>query len=119
MLVVEGFSGAGDGFFMRDFVLDGVRIAVIDHGIGISADDRQKIFKPFGRAVSSRHFGGLGMGLYIVKQLVEAHGGCIDVTSDVDSGTCFAVTLPRAPADADTVRDVAEDVDDVVSVRGL
>jgi signal transduction histidine kinase/FixJ family two-component response regulator len=70
------------------------RLAVRDHGIGIPLEDQQRIFECFERAVSARHFGGLGLGLYITRQLVEAHGGNLSVTSELGAGSTFVVDLP-------------------------
>jgi signal transduction histidine kinase len=75
---------------------DEARIHVKDHGIGIAAEDQARIFKRFERAVSSKHFGGLGLGLYISKQIVESHGGKILVESEFGKGTTFTVVLPRS-----------------------
>jgi signal transduction histidine kinase len=74
---------------------DRVRLNVTDHGIGIPPHDQTRIFEPFQRAVSDRHFGGFGLGLWIVRQLVEAHGGTIGVISEPGS-TTFTVELPRS-----------------------
>ena len=52
------------------------------------------IFDRFERAVSSREISGLGLGLYIVKQIVQFHGGHIDVQSELGKGSSFTVTLP-------------------------
>jgi signal transduction histidine kinase len=71
-----------------------VKIAVQDHGIGISAEDQKRIFKRFERAVSSSHFGGLGLGLYIVSQILDAHKGVISVESAPGIGSLFTVTVP-------------------------
>jgi PAS domain S-box-containing protein len=76
---------------------DAATIAVQDHGIGISKADLERIFGRFERAVSVRNYGGLGLGLYITRQLVEAHGGTIGVTSEPGAGTLFTVELPRRP----------------------
>ncbi|MGZ3439045.1 MAG: GAF domain-containing protein, partial [Polyangia bacterium] len=57
-------------------------VAVTDHGIGIERAARERIFQPFERGVSLRHYGGLGLGLHIVKTVVEAMGGTIDVESE-------------------------------------
>ncbi len=73
-------------------------LTVADQGIGIATDDQARIFERFERAVSPRRFGGLGLGLWIVKQLVDAHGGSINVASTPATGTTFTVTLPRQPA---------------------
>ena len=76
---------------------DGVQTAVIevqDHGIGIQAHDQQRIFQRFARAVSSEHYGGFGLGLWIVQVLVQAMGGSIEVDSVVGEGALFTVKLP-------------------------
>jgi PAS domain S-box-containing protein len=70
------------------------KLIVADHGIGISPEDQQRIFQRFERAVSSRHFGGLGLGLWIARQLVDAHGGSIHVHSVEDQGATFELELP-------------------------
>ena len=72
-------------------------LQVTDHGIGIPADRLPKIFDRFERAVSSTHYGGLGLGLYLARSIVESHGGAITVDSRVDEGSTFTVRLPRAP----------------------
>jgi signal transduction histidine kinase len=72
-------------------------LVVRDRGIGISPEDQQRIFQRFERAVSSRHFGGLGLGLWIVRQIVDAHGGSIEVESRPGKGAAFSVALPLAP----------------------
>jgi signal transduction histidine kinase len=69
-------------------------LAVSDRGIGISVEDQARVFQRFERAVSPRKFGGLGLGLWIVKQLVTAHGGTIAVESELGVGSTFTVTLP-------------------------
>jgi PAS domain S-box-containing protein len=71
-------------------------IAVRDHGMGISKVDQARIFERFERAVSTRHFGGLGLGLYISAQIVRAHHGSLRVDSEPGQGAVFTVTLPRA-----------------------
>jgi signal transduction histidine kinase/CheY-like chemotaxis protein len=70
-------------------------IEVEDHGIGIAPGDVERIFRQFERAVSARHFGGLGLGLYITRCLVEQHGGRITVSSELGAGSVFTVRLPR------------------------
>jgi signal transduction histidine kinase len=70
--------------------------AVIDHGIGIPTDEIPKLFERFHRArnVSSRYYGGLGLGLYIAKAIVEAHNGSIGVVSEEGQGATFTIRLP-------------------------
>jgi PAS domain S-box-containing protein len=76
------------------------RIRVVDRGIGISAEDQARVFDRFERAVPAQHFGGLGLGLYIARQIVEAHGGEIRVESAPGAGTTFTAILPLEPPDA-------------------
>jgi signal transduction histidine kinase len=72
--------------------------AVCDRGIGIPADELGQVFERFhrGRQVSSTNYGGLGLGLYITKQIIERHGGTIWVDSKEGQGTTFYFSLPIA-----------------------
>jgi len=72
------------------------RVLVRDRGIGIDPDARERIFGRFERAVSSRHYGGLGLGLFLARRIVEAHGGRIAVDSAPGEGATFAIELPIA-----------------------
>jgi signal transduction histidine kinase len=69
-------------------------LTVRDHGIGIPPEDQNRVFERFERAVSSKHFGGLGLGLWIAKQIVTAMGGTIGVNSEPGLGSEFTVVLP-------------------------
>jgi signal transduction histidine kinase len=73
-----------------------VTVSVQDHGLGIAPEDQLQLFERFHRAPSVRHKAGLGLGLYIARQIVEAHGGAIAVHSRVGSGSTFSVELPRS-----------------------
>jgi signal transduction histidine kinase len=76
-------------------VQDGLaRLRVSDQGIGIAPENQARIFERFERAVSL-NYGGLGLGLYITKQIVVAHGGSIRVESALGNGSIFAIELPR------------------------
>ncbi|MBZ4417881.1 PAS domain-containing sensor histidine kinase [Myxococcus sp. RHSTA-1-4] len=75
-------------------------LAVKDHGIGISEDGMARLFGKFERAVSERHYGGLGLGLYITRQIVEAMGGSITVRSAQGQGSTFILRLPTQPQTA-------------------
>jgi signal transduction histidine kinase/CHASE3 domain sensor protein len=72
--------------------------SVADRGIGIPTDELGQVFERFhrGRQVSSTNYGGLGLGLYITKQIVERHGGTIWVESREGQGTTFSFSLPVA-----------------------
>jgi len=70
-------------------------VEIEDHGIGISPDDQQRLFERFARVVSPEHYGGFGLGLWIVKLLVEAMGGKVAVRSAVGTGSVFSAELPR------------------------
>jgi signal transduction histidine kinase len=70
------------------------RLSVIDHGIGIEAERQEEIFERFVRAVSARQYGGLGLGLYIARRAVEAHGGTLRVQSQAGQGSTFTLELP-------------------------
>jgi PAS domain S-box-containing protein len=75
-------------------------LTVRDHGIGLAPEQHARIFERFERAVSAREFGGLGLGLYITRRLVEAHGGSIAVSSARGEGATFTVELPYDPTAA-------------------
>jgi PAS domain S-box-containing protein len=71
-------------------------LQVRDQGIGIEAEKLPRLFGRFERAVSARSYGGLGLGLYIARQIVEAHGGTIGVSSQPGVGSVFTVEVPVA-----------------------
>jgi signal transduction histidine kinase len=80
---------------------DGVEVGVTDRGIGIAADEQDRIFEPFYRApaVVAAQVQGAGLGLSLVKRIVEAHGGVISVESAPGHGTTFTVKLPADRGD--------------------
>ena len=73
-----------------------LRFSVKDQGIGIAPEDLGRVFERFERAVGSDNVSGLGLGLYISKQIVEALGGTITLESEVGKGSTFTVELPLA-----------------------
>jgi len=94
-----------------------VSIRVRDHGLGISAEDQERIFERFERLISVRHFGGFGLGLWIVRQVVEAHGGRVRVESTLGEGSTFTVELPRLTVTAPDA--LARDSTPVPEARAL
>jgi PAS domain S-box-containing protein len=74
-----------------------IEFKVTDTGIGISSVDRDKLFQPFVQLDSSlnRQYAGTGLGLTLVKQIVELHGGKVDLQSEIQQGSCFIVHLPH------------------------
>lgn len=78
---------------------DDVSIAVRDEGLGIPSQDLPRLFARYSRVGDSSHFyrSGLGIGLYITKEIVDSHGGRISVTSESGQGSVFTVSLPLQP----------------------
>ncbi len=77
-----------------------VRTVVTDHGMGIEQADLERIFDRYERASTSTQQPGLGLGLYVTRHIVTAHGGTISASSTPGRRTAFTVELPRAPAGA-------------------
>jgi signal transduction histidine kinase len=72
------------------------RLVVKDQGIGVSPEALERIFGRFERAVPSREYGGLGLGLFLTRQIIEAHGGTIHATSQPGEGATFVLELPAS-----------------------
>ena len=70
------------------------RVRVRDEGIGIAPEHLDHIFERFGRAVSERNYGGLGLGLYLTRRIIEAMGGAVRVESQPGQGSLFTLELP-------------------------
>ena len=92
------YTVAGDEIEVRAGADDGhVHVTVIDHGPGIPADQRRLIFEKFGRVnTGGRSKPGAGLGLFIARSIAEAHGGSLDVQSELGSGTAFTFRVPVA-----------------------
>jgi signal transduction histidine kinase len=93
--------GLGNPIELTASCIDGrARVVVRDHGIGIDPCARERIFLPFERAVSVRHYGGLGLGLHIVSTTVRAMGGSVAVESAPGAGATFVLELPLRTSEA-------------------
>jgi len=77
---------------------ENARLIIQDRGPGISKANQAKLFRRFERAASSDYVGGLGLGLYITRQIIHAHGGWICLESEVGKGSKFIVEIPIKPA---------------------
>ena len=79
---------------------EAVRLSVQDQGIGIAKQDQARIFNRFERAAAAQGTDGLGLGLFIAREIVSAHGGNLTVESEPERGSTFLVTLPRHRTEA-------------------
>ena len=75
----------------------GVALSVSDRGVGIAPEDLPHVSERFFRAKGARRPEGLGLGLYITRLLVQAHGGTLDVESVLGQGSTFRIVLPAPP----------------------
>jgi PAS domain S-box-containing protein len=85
-------------------------LSVRDHGIGIAEADQERIFDRFTRGATSESLGGLGLGLWIVKQFTESMAGTVAVQSELGKGSCLTVTLPLLPRAAAVAATTKKDV---------
>ncbi|MGH7883500.1 MAG: ATP-binding protein [Candidatus Dormibacteraceae bacterium] len=78
---------------------ESIRVMVQDQGIGISADEREQLFKRFGRVANARnsHISGVGLGLFISQEMARMHGGEIRICSEEGVGSKFELVLPVTP----------------------
>lgn len=93
------YTPAGGGVSVELEGGEDVRLTVADTGVGIPADEIENLFTPYYRASTAidAGIGGTGLGLAVVRRIVEAHGGTVDVSSAVGRGTTFTVALPATP----------------------
>lgn len=111
------FASASERVMVRSFRQSGyVVIAVADTGPGIAAEELPTIFDKYHRARTVQSCEGAGLGLFIAKTFVEAHGGRIAVDSTLGVGSCFSVFLP-APTEHDDGQGVYRAFVDVASTR--
>lgn len=105
-VTLQVVAGHGDGIDEADDHGDGhgengapiVGVRVCDEGIGMTAEQRERAFERFYRADPSGNIPGTGLGLCIVKEIVELHGGHVQLDSRAGAGTCVTLWLPRASA---------------------
>ncbi|HLW16417.1 MAG TPA: ATP-binding protein [Actinomycetota bacterium] len=100
LLLENAIKYSPEGGEVRVSAIDGPRsvaISVSDHGVGMTAEEREHIFEPYFRASrgDANRFGGVGLGLSIVRHLVERSGGAITVESTPGQGSTFTITLPK------------------------
>lgn len=86
--------------FVSEAETGNIQIAIRDEGVGITKEDMGRLFKKFSRIDNplSVKVGGTGLGLYWSKEIIELHGGTIEVTSRINQGTTFTITLPKSSA---------------------
>jgi signal transduction histidine kinase len=90
------YSGENRDIAVRLDALDGhVAFEVEDHGLGIAAAEQERIFKRFYRVSNGSGKGGYGLGLFLVRHIMDAHGGCIEVESEPGRGSRFRLMFPR------------------------
>src|SRR5260370_29923633 len=88
-------SPAGSEITIRIRRRDGLAtVAVIDRGVGISPEDQVKLFTRFGRAQSTQHVQGTGLGLWLSREIARMHGGDLTVQSDAGTGSTFVLAVP-------------------------
>jgi PAS domain S-box-containing protein len=104
------YSPAGSPILLRLEKVDGTaRVSVVDQGPGLSEEDTSFVFEKYRRTLGAQRKEGLGLGLYICRRIVEAHGGRIGVKSRPGHGASFYFTLPLAPAHVVAARPLAAD----------
>jgi PAS domain S-box-containing protein len=107
----EGVDGGGNRTFEPDDLTSSgqnslapsswhIAFSIIDTGIGIASENMDKLFQSFVQIDSSlsRQYAGTGLGLSLVKRIVEMHGGSVSVQSEVNRGSCFTICLPFEPS---------------------
>jgi PAS domain S-box-containing protein len=87
--IIVSLTSGGSGY---------VRLSVQDHGPGIAPEHQERVFGQFERATSSENLPGMGLGLWLVRRIVTAHGGTVTLTSVPGQGATFTVVVPASPS---------------------
>ena len=77
-----------------------IRLKVVDRGIGVRPAERDRIFDRYARSAPARHYAGMGLGLWVTRQVVEAHDGTIAVEDTPGGGATFVVEFPETEEEA-------------------
>jgi len=88
------YSKQGEIEVVGTFTDRNLMISVGDDGPGVPQEDRERLFEPFVRGRTSAHAGGSGLGLYIAKAIVEAHGGTLSLSESATGGARFVISIP-------------------------
>ena len=92
------FRHPGDGIKIRLNTKGTLAVITIaDQGVGMDSEAKKRMFEKFYQADPSRATEGNGLGLSLVKKIIDLQGGCIEVDSEADKGTCFTISLPANP----------------------
>ncbi|HET6980511.1 MAG TPA: ATP-binding protein, partial [Myxococcaceae bacterium] len=76
---------------------EGGVVEIADHGPGLAEAERERVFRPFGKRVSSRHYGGFGLSLWLSRSILERHGGTLVATPNPGGGALFRMRIPAEP----------------------
>lgn len=99
------FSPIGSFIYVTLMIDDeNVKISIVDNGLGISKDDQKKIFERFNQGSKKSEYNGSGIGLDLVKSLVELHNGKITLKSELNKGSDFTVILPNTRLEKEEVK---------------
>lgn len=99
------FSPTGSFIYVTLMIDDkNVKISILDNGIGISKEDQKKIFERFNQGSKKSKYSGSGIGLDLVKSLVDLHGGSITLKSELNKGSNFTIILPNRKLEKEEVK---------------
>jgi signal transduction histidine kinase len=99
------FSGNGKVQFQVRADRAGIRVSVVDGGVGIPEAELAHILQPFYRSSNARGFKGFGIGLALTHRIIKLNGGNLEISSQLNKGTCVSVFFPGSP---DNGRDASQ-----------